>query len=51
MPTKDNIRMSEAEIREYLQEGHTMTLITNGPKGYPHAVAMSALCSGRQWLF
>lgn len=40
MPTKDNIRMSEAEIREYLQEGHTMTLITNGPKGYPHAVAM-----------
>jgi PPOX class probable F420-dependent enzyme len=32
--------MSETEIRAYLQEGHTMTLVTNGPKGYPHAVAM-----------
>ena len=40
MPTKDNIRMSEEEIRAYLKEGHTMTLVTNGPNGYPHAVAM-----------
>ena len=40
MPTTDNIRMSETEIRAYLQEGHTMTLVTNGPNGYPHAVAM-----------
>jgi PPOX class probable F420-dependent enzyme len=32
--------MSETEIRAYLQEGHTMTLVTNGPNGYPHAVAM-----------
>ena len=40
MPTKDDIRMTEKEIRDYLREGHTMTLVTNGPKGYPHAVAM-----------
>lgn len=40
MPRKDDIRMTQEEIRAYLQEGHTMTLVTNGPKGYPHAVAM-----------
>ena len=40
MPRKDDIRMTEDEIRRYLQEGHTMTLVTNGPRGYPHAVAM-----------
>ena len=40
MPRKDDIRMSEDEIRSYLREGHTVTLVTNGPNGYPHAVAM-----------
>ena len=40
MASKDDIRMTEEEIRAYLREGHTMTLVTNGPKGYPHAVAM-----------
>ncbi len=40
MPRKDDIRMSEGEIRSYLREGHTVTLVTNGPNGYPHAVAM-----------
>ncbi len=40
MPRKDDIRMNEDEIRAYLREGHTMTLVTNGPKGFPHAVAM-----------
>ncbi|MFO0689932.1 MAG: pyridoxamine 5'-phosphate oxidase family protein [Myxococcota bacterium] len=32
--------MTTDEIRDYLREGHTMTLVTNGPKGFPHAVAM-----------
>jgi PPOX class probable F420-dependent enzyme len=32
--------MNDEEIRAYLREGHTMTLVTNGPNGYPHAVAM-----------
>ncbi|MEZ4331197.1 MAG: pyridoxamine 5'-phosphate oxidase family protein [Myxococcota bacterium] len=32
--------MTEQEIRDYLREGHNMTLVTNGPRGFPHAVAM-----------
>ena len=40
MPRKDDIAMTQEEIRAYLREGHTMTLVTNGPKGFPHAVAM-----------
>ena len=40
MPRKDDIAMTEEEIRNYLREGHTMTLVTNGHRGYPHAVAM-----------
>ena len=40
MPRKDDIRMSADEIRNYLREGHTMTLATNGPRGHPHVVAM-----------
>jgi len=40
MPRKDDIAMSEAEIEQYLREGHTMTLVTNGHRGFPHAVAM-----------
>jgi PPOX class probable F420-dependent enzyme len=40
MPRKDDITMSPDEIRDYLREGHTMSLATNGPRGYPHVVAM-----------
>ena len=40
MPRKDDIRMTKDEIHDYLAEGHTMTLVTNGANGYPHAVAM-----------
>lgn len=40
MPRKDDIRMSRDEIRDYLREGHNMTLVTNGRSGFPHAVAM-----------
>ena len=40
MPRTDDIRMDRDEIRDYLREGHTMTLVTNGHRGYPHAVAM-----------
>lgn len=40
MPRKDDIAMTEQEIRDYLHEGHNMTLVTNGPRGFPHAVAM-----------
>jgi len=37
---RDDIRMSEAEVAAFLREGRTMTLVTNGPRGFPHAVAM-----------
>ena len=40
MPRKDDIEMSPDEIRELLHEGHPMTFVTNGPSGFPHAVAM-----------
>jgi PPOX class probable F420-dependent enzyme len=40
MPRKDDIKMTQEEIRSFLHEGHTMTLVTNGHRGYPHAVAM-----------
>lgn len=40
MPRKDDIRMTKEEIRDFLAEGHTMTLVTNGSNGFPHAVAM-----------
>ena len=40
MPRKDDIQMNPDEIRSYLGSGHTMTLTTNGPRGFPHAVAM-----------
>jgi PPOX class probable F420-dependent enzyme len=40
MPRGDDIRMSEHEIETYLREGHTMTLVTNGARGHPHAIAM-----------
>jgi len=40
MPRKDDIRMTKDEIHDYLAEGHTMTLVTNGANGFPHAVAM-----------
>jgi PPOX class probable F420-dependent enzyme len=40
MPRKDDIQMNPDEIHSYLRGGHTMTLTTNGPRGFPHAVAM-----------
>lgn len=40
MPRKDDIAMTGQEIRDFLREGHNMTLVTNGPRGFPHAVAM-----------
>jgi PPOX class probable F420-dependent enzyme len=40
MPRGDDIRMTTDEIERYLREKHTMTLVTNGARGHPHAVAM-----------
>ena len=41
MPSRrDLIRMSDDEIREYLEGRHHLTLVTNGPGGMPHPVPM-----------
>lgn len=40
MPRPDDIKMSDDEIREYLKRGHTIILVSNGRKGFPHAVPM-----------
>ncbi len=40
MSRKDDIRMTRDEIQDFLKQGHAMTLVTNGHRGFPHAVAM-----------
>ena len=41
MPSRrDLIRMSEDEIRDYLEKQHHVILVTNGPGGMPHPVPM-----------
>ncbi|GAB04371.1 TIGR03618 family F420-dependent PPOX class oxidoreductase [Gordonia amarae] len=32
--------MTDDEIKQFLQDGRTATLATNGPNGFPHQVAM-----------
>jgi PPOX class probable F420-dependent enzyme len=45
------IRMSAAEIAEFLEHGRTATLATIGPDGSPHLVAMwYARLDGRLWF-
>lgn len=34
------VTMSDAEVREFLEQQRTMTMATIGPKGLPHLVAM-----------
>ena len=40
MSRRDQIRMSEDEIDEFLQGRHTMNVATLGKDGHPHLVAM-----------
>jgi PPOX class probable F420-dependent enzyme len=41
MPSRrDLIRMSEEEARAFLRASKTMTIISNGPGGYPHPMPM-----------
>jgi PPOX class probable F420-dependent enzyme len=37
---RDAISLTPAECREYIAAARTLTLCSNGPQGYPHAVAM-----------
>ena len=40
MSKRKQIEMSEAEVFAFLNEGHTMSVATNGRDGYPHVMAM-----------
>jgi len=45
------IRMSEAEVAEFVERSRTATLATNGPSGLPHLVAMwYAVIDGEIWF-
>lgn len=37
---RDDIHMSDPEVRDTLQRGNRVILVTQGPKGYPHAMPM-----------
>ncbi len=40
MSRRDQIRMSDAEIRSFLDERKTLILTSNGPGGFPHPMPM-----------
>ena len=45
------IRMTDAEIAEFVRRSRTTTLATNGPTGTPHLVAMwYAVLDGELWF-
>jgi PPOX class probable F420-dependent enzyme len=37
---RDLIRMSDAELREFVRSRKTMTIVSNGPEGFPHPMPM-----------
>ena len=48
---RSQIEMSDAEIATYLERSRTATMVTNGPSGHPHAVAMwYAVVDGAIWF-
>ena len=40
MKQRDAIALTPIEQRDYIATARTLTLCSNGPRGYPHAVAM-----------
>ncbi|MCP4007763.1 MAG: pyridoxamine 5'-phosphate oxidase [bacterium] len=40
MSRRDQIRMTDDEIRKYLENQHTITVVSNGVGGFPHPVPM-----------
>ena len=48
---RKTIEMTHDEIVEYLEQSRTAIMITNGPSGHPHAVAMwYGLVDGAIWF-
>src|SRR5947209_267141 len=51
---RDQIRMSETEVRDFLAEGKVMTLATLGPRGRPHLMPLWYVPDGerlRGWTY
>jgi nitroimidazol reductase NimA-like FMN-containing flavoprotein (pyridoxamine 5'-phosphate oxidase superfamily) len=40
MSRRDQITLTPEEQRAYLAQSHTIILVSNDPRGYPHPVAM-----------
>jgi PPOX class probable F420-dependent enzyme len=48
---RSQIEMSDAEIAAFAAQHRTATMVTNGPSGHPHAVAMwFAWLDGKVWF-
>lgn len=48
---RNQIEMTDDEIAQYLERSRTATMVTNGPSGHPHAVAMwYAVVDGAIWF-
>lgn len=48
---RSKIEMDHDEIVQYLERSRTATMVTNGPSGHPHAVAMwYAVVDGAIWF-
>ena len=48
---RSKIEMADEEIDGYLERSRTATMVTNGPSGHPHAVAMwYAVVDGAIWF-
>lgn len=40
MSRRDQIRLSDAEVNEFLESSKTIILVSSGPDGYPHPMPM-----------
>ena len=48
---RSKIEMDHDEVVQYLERSRTATMVTNGPSGHPHAVAMwYAVVEGSIWF-
>jgi PPOX class probable F420-dependent enzyme len=48
---RNQIEMTDGEIEQYLERSRTAIMVTNGPSGHPHAVAMwYGIVDGAIWF-
>ena len=51
MSRRDQIRLSDEEVRRFLESSKTIIITTNGPGGFPHAMPMWYLSDDGDILF